>query len=126
MLFRSHVSPLRLYGTALPVAESFDYLGLPFNSKAQLDATRLVQRNARSAMVAMRSGLQPLGVHSTGFSRLTSARLYATFIRPKLEYGLAVSSLLVRDPKVVERAQDLCLRLAFGGHSVVYMPYWEQ
>ena len=65
----------------------------------------------------MRCGLQPLGVHSTGFSRLTSARLYATFIRPKLEYGLAVSSLLVRDLRVIERAQDQCLRLAFGGHS---------
>ncbi|KAI8360896.1 hypothetical protein EDC96DRAFT_421109, partial [Choanephora cucurbitarum] len=58
-----------------------------------------------------------LGVHSTGFFRLTSARLYATFIRPKLEYGFAVSSLLVHDLKVVGRAQDLYLRLAFGGHS---------
>ncbi|KAI8335237.1 hypothetical protein EDC96DRAFT_548200 [Choanephora cucurbitarum] len=116
-VYTGRVSPLRLYGTALPVAESFDYLGLRFNSKAQLGATRLVQRNACSAMVAMRSGLQPMGVHSTGFSRLTSARLYVTFIRPKLEHGLAVSTLLVRDLKVVERAQDLCLRLAFGGHS---------
>ncbi|OBZ81048.1 hypothetical protein A0J61_10904 [Choanephora cucurbitarum] len=50
-LYTGYVSPLRLYGTALPVAESFDCLGLPFNSKAQLDATRLVERNARSAMV---------------------------------------------------------------------------
>jgi hypothetical protein len=108
---------LKLYNTPIPVEASFSYLGLPFNVDAQLDATLLLERNARSALVAMRTGIQPLGVHSPGFSRLTSARIYSTFIRPKLEYGLAISSLLVKHIKILEKAQDQCLRLAFGGHS---------
>lgn len=115
--FSGDVTPLKLYGTALPVAESFKYLGIPFNSKAQIDSTLLVQQNARSALVAMRSGLQPLGIYSASFSRLTSSRLYSIFIRPKLEYGLATADLLVKDLKILEKAQDQCLRLCFGGHS---------
>jgi hypothetical protein len=116
-LYTGRATPLRLYGSNLPTADSFIYLGLPFNTKGQLDTSLLVQRNARSTLVAMRSGIQPFGFHSPSFSRLTSARIYTTFIRPKLEYGLAISTFLVKDHKVIEKAQDQCLRLCFGGHS---------
>jgi hypothetical protein len=116
-LYTGRASPLKLYGSTLPSADSFVYLGLPFNTKGHLDTSLLVQQNARSTLVAMRSGIQPLGFHSPSFSRLTAARIYATFIRPKLEYGLAISTFLVKDLKVIEKAQDQCLRLCFGGHS---------
>jgi hypothetical protein len=115
--YTGRTSPLRLYGSPIPSADSFSYLGLPFNSKAQMDTSMLVERNTRSALAAMRGGLHPLGLHSPSFSRLTSARLYATFIRPKLEYGLAVSVFLVKDLKLLIKAQDQCLRLCFGGHA---------
>lgn len=110
-------TPLKLYGTPIPCADSFNYLGLPFNADAQLDATLLAQHNARSALVAMRTGLQTLGIYSPSFSRLTAARLYSTFIRPKLEYGLAiVANFTAKERKVIENAQDQCLRICFGGH----------
>ncbi|KAI8323089.1 hypothetical protein EDC96DRAFT_570297 [Choanephora cucurbitarum] len=60
--------------------------------------------------------LQSLGLHSAGFSRLLSARLYAAFIRPKSEYGLSVSWFLKRQLRLLDKAQDQCLRLAFGDH----------
>lgn len=67
----------------------------------------------------MRTGIQPLGVHSPCFSRVTSAKIYTIFIRPKLEYGLNIIIFLVKNYKLLERTQDQCLRLAFGGHRSV-------
>jgi hypothetical protein len=45
-----------------------------------------------------------------------SAKLYAAFIRPKLEFGLSISWFLKRHLRLLEKAQNQCLRLAFGGH----------
>jgi hypothetical protein len=108
--------PLKLYGAAIPIADSFNYLGLPISNKGRLDAGLLVEKNTRAGIAAMRSFLQPLGFASASFSRLTAAKLYTTFIRPKFEYGLAISLLLKQHLTVLEKAQDTCLRLAFGGH----------
>ncbi|KAI7870879.1 uncharacterized protein EV154DRAFT_581112, partial [Mucor mucedo] len=110
-------SPLKLYGSPIPCADHFSYLGIPFNSNAEIDVTMLIERNTRSAIVAMRTGIQPLGVHSPCFSRLTTAKLYTTFIRSKMEYGLNIALLLIKHNKLMEKAQDQCLRLAFGGHK---------
>jgi hypothetical protein len=79
--------PLKLYGSVIPTADSFTYLGLPFNSKGRLDTGLLLDRNTQAGVRAMRSFLQPLGLASASFSRLTAAKLYTTFIRPKFEYG---------------------------------------
>ncbi|CEP07320.1 hypothetical protein, partial, partial [Parasitella parasitica] len=81
--YTGRTSPLRLYESPLTATDSFVYLGLPFNHKAQLDADLLVQRNVQSALVAMRTCIQPLGFHSPSFSRLTAGKNYTTFIRPE-------------------------------------------
>ena len=108
---------LSLYNTAIPSDSSFSYLGVPFNSKSMIDSSLLLDRNIKSAVSSMRSTMQPLGLHSPSFSRLTASRLYAMFIRPKFEYGLAISIFRAGHFKKLEKAQDTCLRLAFGGHS---------
>jgi hypothetical protein len=109
--------PLKLYGSVIPTADSFTYLGLPINAKGHLDTGLLLDKNTHAGVSAMRSFLQPLGLASASFSRVTAAKLYTTFIRPKFEYGLAISTFLKKDLKVLEKAQDTCLRLAFGGHK---------
>jgi hypothetical protein len=107
---------LKLYGSEIPIADSFSYLGMPINRKGQLDTKLLLDRNIQSAVSAMRVGLRPLGLASAAFSRMVAAKLYAVFIRPKLEYGLCVCILLAKHMKALEKAQNTCLRLAFGGH----------
>jgi hypothetical protein len=108
--------PLKLYGSEIPTADSFSYLGIPINKKGKLDTQLLLDRNTQSAVSAMRVGLRPLGLASASFSRMVAAKLYAVFIRPKLEYGLSVCLLLAKQLKALEKAQNTCLRLAFGGH----------
>ena len=108
--------PLKLYGECIPEATSFSYLGIPINSKGRLDSSLLLKRNLQSASAAMHHGLKPLGLSSASFSRLTAARIYACFIRPKMEYGLGISMYLKKDLMAIEKVQDQCLRMAFGGH----------
>ncbi|CEP18671.1 hypothetical protein [Parasitella parasitica] len=123
--YTSRNSPLRLYGSPLTAAESFVYLGLPFNHKAQLDAGLVVQRNVQSALVAMRTDIQPLDFYSPSFSRLTAAKIYTTFIRPKLKYGLSISKLLVSHSQAIEKAQDICLRLTFRDKATAFTQVYK-
>ncbi|KAG1435679.1 hypothetical protein G6F56_013877 [Rhizopus delemar] len=60
--------------------------------------------------------LASMGLNRQGFPLLLSSRLYASFIRPKLEYGLAIARLLKKDYVALERTQDRCLRMLIGGH----------
>ncbi|KAG1490635.1 hypothetical protein G6F53_013221 [Rhizopus delemar] len=60
--------------------------------------------------------LNKIGVNRQGFSLLLCSRLYATFVRPKFEYGLAISRMTATDLKSIENLQDRCLRLLVGGH----------
>ncbi|KAG1200266.1 hypothetical protein G6F35_012404 [Rhizopus arrhizus] len=64
----------------------------------------------------MRYTLMPIGIRSPNFSRLTASRLYATFIRSKFEYGLCLCTFTTKQVALLEKAQDQCLRMAFGGH----------
>ncbi|KAG0747993.1 hypothetical protein G6F16_014052 [Rhizopus arrhizus] len=60
--------------------------------------------------------LNKIGVNRQGFSLLLCSHIYATFVRPKFEYGLAISRLTATDLKSIEGLQDRCLRLLVGGH----------
>jgi hypothetical protein len=106
--------PLILYGEELPSVEEFVYLGLPFR-KNGLSARSLIQHRTQGTRLAMAT-LQAIGVRPSGFHPLLSARLYRQFIRPKFEYGLAISLLRKVDIQALNRLQDRCLRLITGGH----------
>ncbi|KAG1611068.1 hypothetical protein G6F45_013162 [Rhizopus arrhizus] len=57
-----------------------------------------------------------MGLNRQGFPLLLSSRLFAAFIRPELEYGLAIAQLTRKDYDELNRAQDRCLRMLVGGH----------
>ncbi|OAD75521.1 hypothetical protein PHYBLDRAFT_166759 [Phycomyces blakesleeanus NRRL 1555(-)] len=61
--------------------------------------------------------LTAVGACRSGFSLLLSSRLFKTFIRPKFEYGLAITCLLQKDVLLLEKIQDKCLRMIVGGHA---------
>lgn len=106
--------PLTLYGELLPAVDEFIYLGVPFR-RTGIYSSGMVLKSKPGAMASM-SQLNAIGVNRSGFPFLLSSRLYASFVRPKLEYGLAISKLLVKDYNALEKVQDSCLRMIFGGH----------
>ncbi|KAG1489845.1 hypothetical protein G6F53_013350 [Rhizopus delemar] len=97
---------MSLYDEDLLSVDEFVYLGIPFSSKG-ISVSAMVKHRASSTLFAM-SQLNAMGLNRNGFSLLLSARLYASFVRPKLEYGLAIAHLLKKDYTELNRVQDRC------------------
>ena len=103
---------LTLYDEPLPIMEEFVYLGMPFRRKG-LYASGILSLRSAGAIQTM-ALLNSIGVNRTGFSLLLSSRLYKTFIRPKLEYGLAISHLSFRDFKALDDLQNRLVGMFVG------------
>ncbi|KAG1081874.1 hypothetical protein G6F42_022783 [Rhizopus arrhizus] len=110
----SRYVPMSLYGQDLPTVEEFTYLGVPFDGKG-ISVSALIKHRASGTLAAM-AQLHSMGLNRQGFPLLLSSRLFAAFIRPKLEYGLAIAQLTRKDYDELNRAQDRCLRMLVGGH----------
>ncbi|KAG1389642.1 hypothetical protein G6F60_013267 [Rhizopus arrhizus] len=106
---------LSLYGTPLPLVDKFVYLGMPFVKTGLSAASALPLRSP--GVLQLMGILNKIGVNRQGFSLLLCARIYATFVRPKFEYGLAISKFTAAQTKEIERLQDRCLRMMVGGHA---------
>jgi hypothetical protein len=111
----SRYTALTLYGEVLPEVKDFTYLGVPFTRKG-IDVSLLVTKRQRGVMASM-AQLNAIGANRSGFSMVFSARLYASFARPKLEYGLAIARLTKSQSNQLEKIQNSCLRMIFGGHK---------
>ena len=105
-------APLTLYDEALPVVDEFVYLGMPFRYQG-LYAPGVLSLRSAGAVKTM-ALLNSVGVNRNGFSLLLSSRLYKTFIRPKLEYGLAISHLSARDFTNLDALQNRLVGMFVG------------
>lgn len=106
-------TPLSLYGSVLPTVDEFVYLGVPFRSSGLYGPGILALRKA-SAVKTM-ALLVSVGAHRNGFALLLSSRLYTCFIRPKIEYGLAISNLSGADLKHFDDVQNKLVSMFIGG-----------
>ncbi|SAM00172.1 hypothetical protein [Absidia glauca] len=61
--------------------------------------------------------LSTLGLNSRGYAKLLSVRLYQQFLRPQMEYGLAITHLGKERMRPLEQVQDTCLRRIFEAHD---------
>ncbi|KAG2192553.1 hypothetical protein INT47_012777, partial [Mucor saturninus] len=107
-----------LYNKPIPTVDQFCYLGMEFTKKG-LNAGKNIEARASKAKSTM-SLLTSVGVHRNGFSLLLSARLYKTFIRPKIEYGLAISCFTAREMSKLDTLQNSLVSMFVGSkHTTV-------
>ncbi|KAG1441181.1 hypothetical protein G6F56_011601 [Rhizopus delemar] len=111
----SNEDHIQLYGTPLPLVSDFTYLGMPF-VKTGLSAAMVLSLRSPGVLKLM-GILNMIGVNRQGFSLLLCARIYSTFVRPKFEYGLAISKFSAAQAKTIDQLQDKCLRMMVGGHA---------
>ncbi|KAG0993078.1 hypothetical protein G6F27_014149 [Rhizopus arrhizus] len=97
-----------------PLLRSLLILVCPFDGKG-ISVSAMIKHRASGTLAAM-AQLHSMGLNRQGFPLLLSSRLFAAFIRPKLEYGLAIAQLTRKDYDELNRAQDRCLRMLVGGH----------
>jgi hypothetical protein len=103
---------LSLYDVPLPAVNEFTYLGMPFNKKG-LDGPGILAKRSGGAVKTM-ALLNSVGVNRNGFSLLLCSRLYTTFIRPKFEYGLAISRLSAADFTALDNLQNRLVGMFVG------------
>ena len=53
-------------------------------------------------------------MNASGFPQAASARIYKTFIRPVMEYGLQLTILTAKDIDVLQKTQNFAMRLIFS------------
>ncbi|SAM00903.1 hypothetical protein, partial, partial [Absidia glauca] len=105
-----------LYDTPIPHATTFKYLGIPFTHGGKIDRDQLIRNNGLKTAQSMFT-LSTLGLNSSGYAKLLSVRLYQQFLRPQMEYGLAITHLGKERMRRLEQVQDTCLRRIFGAHD---------
>lgn len=112
--------PFTLYDSPLPTTSIFRYLGIPFNANG-ISREQLIQDRINKATGSM-ALLKHMGLHRYGMGLWAALRAYRTFVRPSLEYGLAIVSL--RAPLVLrlQNAQNSCVKLAMNVHTDRRLP----
>ncbi|CAO3594863.1 unnamed protein product [Absidia cylindrospora] len=109
-------TPYGLYGTPLPVHDTFQYLGIPIGKGGTMDAKQLINKNTTKAITSMNI-LSTIGVNRSGYKRLLATRIYQQFIRPMMEYGLAITITTKQNIKKLESTQATCIRRIYGAHN---------
>ncbi|KAG2222501.1 hypothetical protein INT45_012815 [Circinella minor] len=105
--------PPQLYGINLQRATKFTYLGVPFTPDGCINTNELIDRNTTAAVSVMNI-MASIGVRARCLGKLLSTRLYRQFIRPKMEYGLAIAKLNRDDYNTLQETQNTCLRKIYG------------
>ncbi|KAI9274767.1 hypothetical protein BDA99DRAFT_533378 [Phascolomyces articulosus] len=81
-----------------------------------MDTQLLIEHNTRNA-TSTPNCLNALGLSPTGFTRLLATHIYAQFIRPQMEYGLAIQKTQQKHTKLLENTQSSCLRRIYGSNN---------
>ena len=82
-----------------------------------MDPSLLIDHNTKKAIKSLNL-LNSIGLSPSGFNRLLSARIYSQFIRPQMEYRLAIQILNTKThTKVLTKTQTTCLRRIYGSSS---------
>ena len=101
-----------LYGEEIEKVAWFKYLGVHFNRDG-IDTTRLLQHNATKTVEAMKV-LRALGANQYDFGLGLALRIYRSFVRPIIEYGLAIVTLNAAQKKILEQVQKRCIWLTLN------------
>ncbi|KAG2191937.1 hypothetical protein INT47_012020 [Mucor saturninus] len=104
-----------LYNTNLRTAPTVKYLGLQFNHLGM--DTRAHINNLKEKFNKSMHRIHQICARTNGFSLLLSTKIYKQFIRPKIEYGLSITSFKTTNFAALERLQDDCLRMIVGGFT---------
>lgn len=106
----------KLYDVALPTVDQFTYLGMEFNKKG-LHGPGILEKRSAGAIKTM-ALLTSVGANRNGYSLLFCSRLYTCFIRPKIEYGLAISKLTHPNKTALDALQNKLVRMFLGSSHV--------
>jgi hypothetical protein len=99
---------LKIYGESLKKSNTEKYLGIPISQNG-VEFGRLAKERTDKAKGVIRV-MGNLGMNINGFSPEASSRLYKSFIRPVMEYGLQLKTLSKDEINLYQKTQNMALR----------------
>ena len=91
VIFKSDTeAQIKIYEEIIPESCSFEYLGYTFDHKG-INSNKHIQRISEKVDAASRY-MYSLGLNFRDFEPKTNVTLFKSFIRSKLEYGLAITT----------------------------------
>lgn len=105
-------SIFQIKNQALKSCTTITYLGIPFTNKGIELKQNILNRTKH--VQSLTGLIGSLGMHGTGFSTQAALRIYKTFIRPTLEYGLQLKIVDKETINILEKAQVDALRTIFS------------
>lgn len=106
------IPELRLYDTALPKVESTAYLGVIFDENGFNVEKHFAERTKKADK--MTHVLAEIGMNAYGWPMAASAAVYKLFIRPRMEYGLALKLLTQSQIYMLQKTQNKAMRKICG------------
>jgi hypothetical protein len=106
------IPELRLYGTSLPKVESTAYLGVIFDENGFNVEKHFADRTKKTEKMIHVMG--DIGMNAYGWPMAASISVYKSFIRPKMEYGLALKLLTQTQIYVLQKTQNKVMRKICG------------
>jgi hypothetical protein len=101
-----------IYGQPLSNNRTCDYLGVTFNLQDIDWESNVAKRTNKARNVT--TILAQIGMNGGGFPQAASVRLYKAFIRPAMEYGIALTTLPKKLIDSLQKTQNMALRTMFG------------
>lgn len=110
--YHSNRRPIKLYGIEVPLVSSYDYLGVPFHASG-IDTIKFLNNSTKKAKSTM-ALFRRLGVHQYGFGLLLALQVYRVFVRPIMEYALALLGLNATSSMAIDKTQANCLKMTLN------------
>jgi hypothetical protein len=105
----------QLYDSVLPIESHFNYLGVEINCSGIDEALHV--KNRVDKLNKQADLLASIGARYLGFPRQCSIRLYKSFLRPGLEYGISLITRNKLNLASLEKAQKQALCRILGLHK---------
>lgn len=104
--------PIKIYDVPIPLVESYDYLGVPMTATG-IDVQTMINNSVKKAKATMML-MRRIGVHQYGFGLLLALKVYRVFVRPAMEFALAILGLNATTSMALEKAQAICLNMTLN------------
>ncbi|KAI9277096.1 hypothetical protein BDA99DRAFT_430407, partial [Phascolomyces articulosus] len=115
-----NVPTYRLYTKTIPMVKTFMYLGIPFNQFG-IDSGLLINQRITEATGSM-ALLRQLGIQQYRVGLWPALRAYRTFVRPVMEYGIAISTLSQVQIDKLDKAQKGCIKMTLNRNAKTQFP----
>jgi hypothetical protein len=105
----TEIRQIKMYRQRLTISKQFKYLGAIFDYDG-FNPTLHTDHTLKKAHIRLNQ-LRSIGLHGRGLAPTTAIYAYKVFIRPVLEYGLAIDSFPAHERKRLHRFQIKSLKL---------------